>query len=166
MLGTYVVLLAVPTATRSGRAVPVRGEAVVVESVGLVVANAVITRLSEDAATKRLTGRGDREAMKRSFAAAWTSTLKEDRRVLSDYDVNESFWRHEGAGEIARILLPESPSTARPQMSESGLATSSSTAPAFARFRATSERALSTAPSYGQFGELSARQGSPMVWFG
>jgi hypothetical protein len=75
---------------------------VVIESVGLVVANAVITRLSEDAATKRLTGHGDREAMKRAFAAAWTSTLEEHRRVLSDYDVNESFWKHEGAGEIAR----------------------------------------------------------------
>ena len=62
--------------------------------------------------------------MKRAFAAAWTSILKEHRRVLSDYDVNESFWKHEGAGEIARILLPESPSTARPQMSESALATS------------------------------------------
>ena len=102
----------------------------VIELVGLVVANAVITRLSEDAATKRLTGHGDREAMKRAFAAARTSTLKEHRRVLSDYDVNESFWKHEGAGEIARILLPESPSTARPQMSQSALATSPSTAPA------------------------------------
>ena len=102
-----------------------------IESVGLVVANVVITRLSEDAATKRLTGHGDRKAMKRAFVAAWTSTLKEHRRVLSDYDVNESFWQHEGAGEIARILLPDSPSTARPQMSESALATSPSTVPAF-----------------------------------
>jgi hypothetical protein len=103
---------------------------VVIESVGLVVANAVITRLSEDAATRRLTGHGDREAMQWAFAAAWTSTLKERRRVLSGYDVNESFWKREGAGEIARILLPESPSAARLQMSRSALATSPSTAPA------------------------------------
>lgn len=52
-----------------------------------------------------LQGRQDTRALERAVEHAWTATVAEHRVVLSRCDVNEGFLEHEGAREVARIML-------------------------------------------------------------
>lgn len=66
---------------------------------------AVITRLGTDAAGKVIRNRRDRDVLKEAIETAARDTDAEYRRELERYDVNVGFFEHEGAAEIAKVLL-------------------------------------------------------------
>ena len=71
-----------------------------------VLAKAVVARLGGDAAADLVKRRPDRDALRRAIARSWNATMAEHQSVLARYDVNDGFLEHEGADEVARILLP------------------------------------------------------------
>lgn len=78
---------------------------VLLEAGAGVLAKAVATRLSGDRAVDLIKSRQDRQALERAVEEAWRATVEQHRAVLSRYDVNAGFLEHEGAEEIARVLL-------------------------------------------------------------
>jgi len=69
------------------------------------VYEALLGRLGAATARKLIKARQDSRALERAVERAWEATVARHRSVLSRYDVNERFLEHEGAEEIARILL-------------------------------------------------------------
>jgi hypothetical protein len=70
------------------------------------LSKALIERLESDGVGRVIDKRRDATALTTALRAAALATDREHPGVFSRYDVNAGFFEHEGADEIAKILLP------------------------------------------------------------
>ncbi|MDG4773796.1 NACHT domain-containing protein [Solwaraspora sp. WMMD792] len=54
----------------------------------------------------RIFGDPEQKALARALARAFATVEKRHGRRLADFDVNAGFWKHEGAEELAKVLVP------------------------------------------------------------
>ncbi|WP_347403550.1 NACHT domain-containing protein [Solwaraspora sp. WMMD406] len=54
----------------------------------------------------RIFGDPEQKALARALARAFATVEKRHGRRLADFDVNAGFWTHEGAEELAKVLVP------------------------------------------------------------
>lgn len=78
----------------------------VIESAVAALAKGLVNRLGADVASRIITAQQDRRALDKAIAVALAATVEQHHEVFAEYDVNDGFFEHEGAEEIARILLP------------------------------------------------------------
>jgi NACHT domain len=79
---------------------------VVLEACAGGLAKAVITRLAGSTAAAVVSKAQDEAALKKALTAALRATDQEHGRLVGRYGVDRGFFEHEGADEIARVLLP------------------------------------------------------------
>jgi hypothetical protein len=80
--------------------------AMILEGLAGQLGKAVISRIGKEVTGKLLERQQNRAALERALKAALRATDQRHREVLGRYDVNVGFFEHEGADEIARVLLP------------------------------------------------------------
>ncbi len=54
----------------------------------------------------RVLGDPEHKALQRALGRAFAEVEKTHRRWLAEFDINEGFWEHEGASELAKVLVP------------------------------------------------------------
>ena len=70
------------------------------------VAKAVLARVSSDVTGAVIRGQQDRRTLEQALEEAWIATAADFGDRLGRFDVNIGFLEHEGADEIAKLLLP------------------------------------------------------------
>jgi hypothetical protein len=79
---------------------------IILETGAGVLAKAVLSRVGGEFAGGLVRARQDRAAFERAIVAAARAVDDRYRDELRQYDASASFFEHEGADEIARLLLP------------------------------------------------------------
>ena len=85
------------------------------------VAKSVLSQVAKELAAPavkgvkaRVLGDPEQQALERALRRAFAEVEGSHGRRLADFDVNIGFWEHEGAPELAKVLIPgQSPSAAR-----------------------------------------------------
>ena len=80
--------------------------AMVFEVCAAGAAKAVISRIAASSASALVARAQDEKALQNALAAALRRTDEKHGVVLGRYGVNTAFFEYEGAGELARVLLP------------------------------------------------------------
>jgi hypothetical protein len=76
------------------------------DAAAIALVSGLLTRLGPDAITGVVQTKHDRQALERAVDQAMRRAMERHSGTFGRYDINPSFFKYEGADEIAKLLLP------------------------------------------------------------